>query len=357
MACRTLRSSSGLRDRPHSVADRRRCVLFHAPGRRSLSQGGLPHRRGHDRPARSVSRADRNRDLRQDRRGRQHHQRHRRTSIGFVRGRLDHLCRVSSGQGQQRGGPGSARQGERRAAAAAAQHPAASRREIRPRCRPGTEHRRQRETAGSRGHGVRRQSPAPSDRECERRWTGPRARRSSAAGQHLARRRQAPLAQPHRHRRVTRAPVAEHRDPRRAHGTGSPVCHAADSGSCEERGRVQQHRRPGAERTSGEDRRRRSRRRRRGRARDDRKCEWQGNGAAAGAAPIRDQHRRGRQAGQREARRNQGCAASRLRHPRRSGSLGIHRSLDPQRRRAPRRGIRSWLRWSCSSSSRTSARR
>ena len=47
-----LRQASGLRDRPHPLAHRRRRVLVHAARPRPLPEGRLPHRRRHDAPAR-----------------------------------------------------------------------------------------------------------------------------------------------------------------------------------------------------------------------------------------------------------------------------------------------------------------
>ena len=47
-------------------------------------EGRLPHRRGDDAAARRGARGSRNRDLRQDRGSRQHHQRHRRAALDLV---------------------------------------------------------------------------------------------------------------------------------------------------------------------------------------------------------------------------------------------------------------------------------
>ena len=76
-----LRQASRLRERPHPVADRRRRVRIHAPRPRSLPQGRLPDRRGHDPPARRGAGGSRDRDHRQDRGSGQHHQRRSTSSV------------------------------------------------------------------------------------------------------------------------------------------------------------------------------------------------------------------------------------------------------------------------------------
>ena len=71
----------------------RRVRLLEARGR-PLSQGRLPDRHRDHAPAGLRARGNRDRDHRQDRRGRQHGQRHRRAAVDLLRGHLAGLHHV-----------------------------------------------------------------------------------------------------------------------------------------------------------------------------------------------------------------------------------------------------------------------
>ena len=220
MARSDFRQASGLCQRPHPVADRRRRVRVYAPRPRSLSQGRLPDGRRHDPAARRRARGGRDRDHRQDRRSGQHHQRHRRAAIDLVRRRLAGHHLVPAREGRRHRGAGSARPGQPRAAAAAQDDRAADGREVRSRRGAGPD---------ARGLGATSRcatSPSTPTRRCGASSKASTAsarcssRRPRAADQHHARRRAAARLRPDRHRCVARAAVAERRDPGRAGRTG-----------------------------------------------------------------------------------------------------------------------------------------
>ena len=138
---------------------------------------------------------------------------------------------------------------------------------------------------------------------------------------------------------VARAEPAERGDPRRPHGPGPAVRDAPHARPRPERRRVQRHRGEGEPDPPGQNRRRRAGRRRHGRRRHDREHRRHGHGAAERPAAVRHEHRRGRQEHQGAHRRNQEGAAARLRSAHRPRHVGVHRSVDQQRRGTPHRGV------------------
>ena len=113
----------------------------------------------------AAPRADRDRDHRQDRRGRQHDQRPRRAALDVGRGRVDRDGVVPAREGRRRRGAGGARPGQPRPAAAAADDPAAGHREDGPRRGAGAGHRGVGAAADPRRHRVRGQGAAAPARD------------------------------------------------------------------------------------------------------------------------------------------------------------------------------------------------
>ena len=135
------------------------------------------------------ARGHRDRDHRQDRRGRQHDQRHRGAAVGLVGGHFAGLHPVRAGEGRRRGRAGRARQDQPRAARLAQGHRAADRREDGPGLDAHPDDRRLGPAAGHdpRHHRVLRQGAAAAVGDDRRRGPGDARRRPGPADQRATR--------------------------------------------------------------------------------------------------------------------------------------------------------------------------
>ena len=304
-------------------------------------EGRLPDRRRHDGAAGRRARADRNRDHRQDRRSRQHHQRHRRAAVDVVGRRVaassSRSCSTRTATWPRRKcatrSTASCRCCRRRFSSRAST-------KFDPDAAPVlsialTANKPVRDVTEYADKVLRRQIESVNG-------VGQVlvARRTPAPDQRLARRRPAARLQPHRHRRLARAPGAEHRDPRRPHGSGRAVGHAADARprpdgrrssttSSSARTRAIRSRSP----TSRRSKTARPTPTRSPTSTARRPCCCKSAGSRA-----RTRSKSSRASGSGSTRLT-ADAAGRLRPPDRPRPVGLHRGLDPQRRRAPDRRL------------------
>ncbi len=311
-------------------------------------EGRHPDDSDHDGAARRGARADRDRGHRQDRGGGQHDQRHRRAAVDLVGRRVDRHRRLPAREGRRHRGAGSARQGQRHPAAAAENDRAAARGSVRSRrCSRAEPRARRRSGRFARSPSTPTRSSAGSSRASKA-----SARCSSIGG----RSRQINItldADRLRAYNVTVTDVSRALNLQNAEIPGGRMDQGPQSVTLRTRGRVQSvgefndivvkanqtHPVRIADVGQVEDGM--------ADADTDREHRRHRHGAAERAAAVRHEHRRGGQEHQGAHRGNQEGAAARLRSAHRSRHVGVHRSVDPQRRGTPHRRLASSRRSSC----------